>query len=73
VLPEQVKSLHPADKAVLLSVVIAAGAIASLLANPVIGALSDRTTSGRGRRHPWVVAAALVAAAGLVVLAAAAN
>jgi hypothetical protein len=45
VLPEQVQSLHPADKAVLFSVVMAAGAIASLLANPVVGALSDRTTS----------------------------
>ena len=71
VLPEQVASLHPADKAVLLSVVIGAGAIASLLANPVVGALSDRTTSRRGRRHPWTVAGALVGAAGLVILAAA--
>jgi len=71
VLPEQVKSLHPADKAVLLSVVMAAGAIASLIANPVIGALSDRTTSRRGRRHPWTLAGALVGAAGLAVLAAA--
>jgi MFS family permease len=70
-LPEQVQSLHPADKAVLFSVVMAAGAIASLLANPVIGALSDRTTSARGRRHPWTLAGALVGAAGLVVLAAA--
>jgi MFS family permease len=71
VLPEQVASLHPADKAVLLSVVIGVGAIASLLANPVVGTLSDRTTSRRGRRHPWTVAGALVGAAGLVILAAA--
>jgi MFS family permease len=71
VLPEQVQSLHPADKAVMFSVVMAAGAIASLLANPVVGALSDRTTSRRGRRHPWTLAGALVGAAGLVVLAAA--
>jgi len=71
VLPEQVQSLHPADKAVLFSVVMAAGAIASLLANPVVGALSDRTTSARGRRHPWTLAGALVGAAGLVILAAA--
>ncbi len=71
VLPEQVQSLHPVDKAVLLSVVIGAGAIASLLANPVVGALSDRTTSRRGRRHPWTVAGAVVGAAGLVILAAA--
>jgi MFS family permease len=70
-LPEQVQSLHPVDKAALLSVVIAAGAIASLLANPVVGALSDRTTSPRGRRHPWTVAGALTGAAGLAIVAAA--
>src|SRR6516165_1983218 len=55
-LPEQVASLHDhvgkngvpngAD-AVLLSVVMGVGAVASLLANPVVGALSDRTTSPR--------------------------
>jgi MFS family permease len=38
------------------------GAFASLLANPVVGALSDRTTSPRGRRHPWTIACALTAA-----------
>jgi MFS family permease len=79
-LPEQVASLHDhvakngvpsgAD-AVLLSVVMAVGAIAGLIANPVIGALSDRTTSPRGRRHPWTLGCALVAAAGLTVVAAA--
>jgi MFS family permease len=70
-LPEQVAALHPAGKAALLSVVMAAGAIASLLANPVVGALSDRTTSRPGSRHPWTAAGALTAAAGLAVLAAA--
>jgi MFS family permease len=79
-LPEQVASLHDhvakngvpsgAD-AVLLSVVMAVGAIAGLFANPIIGALSDRTTSTRGRRHPWTLGCALVAAAGLAVVAAA--
>jgi len=79
-LPEQVASLHDhvskngvpsgAD-AVLLSVVMGVGAIAGLLANPVIGALSDRTTSARGRRHPWTVGCALIAALGLAVVAAA--
>ena len=78
-LPEQVASLHDhitkngipsgAD-AVLLSVVMGVGAIASLLANPVVGTLSDRTTSPRGRRHPWTVACALTGAFGIVVVAA---
>jgi len=75
-LPEQVQSLHAASKyagenAVLLSVVMGFGAVASLIANPVAGALSDRTTSRRGRRHPWTVAGALTGAAGIVIVAAA--
>ena len=70
-LPEQVQSLHHADKAALFSIVMAAGALASLVANPIIGAHSDRTTSGRGRRHPWTLAGAVTAAAGLIILAAA--
>jgi MFS family permease len=80
-LPEQVQSLHDHVKqsnavpsgtdAVLLSVVMAVGAVAGLIANPVVGALSDRTTSPRGRRHPWTAGCALVAAAGLLVVAAA--
>jgi MFS family permease len=81
-LPEQVQSLHDhltgntsqvvpsgAD-AVLLSVVMAAGAIAALVANPVIGALSDRTTSRRGRRHPWTAAGAVAGAVGIAIVAA---
>src|ERR1700745_1203246 len=56
-LPEQVQSLHDhltgntsqvvpsGTDAVLLSVVMGAGAIAALVANPGIGALSDRKTS----------------------------
>ena len=78
-LPEQVASLHDhvgkngvpngAD-AVLLSVVMGVGAIASLLANPVVGALSDRTTSARGRRPPWTLLCAAIGAAGIAVVAA---
>jgi len=78
-LPEQVASLHDhiskngvpsgAD-AVLLSVVMGVGAIASLVANPVVGALSDRTTHPRGRRHPWTLGCALTAALGIAVVAA---
>jgi MFS family permease len=70
-LPEQVESLHRADKAALFSVVMAVGALASLIANPIIGARSDRTTHRCGRRHPWTVAGALTGLAGLIVLAAA--
>src|ERR1700760_706882 len=59
-LPEQVQSVHDhvakanvvpsGTDAVLLSVVMGVGAIAGLIANPVVGALSDRTTARSGRR-----------------------
>src|SRR6201997_2089475 len=72
-LPEQVQSLHDhitksnvvptGTDAVLLSVVMGVGAIAGLIANPVVGALSDRTTSPRGRRHPWTPGCGAIAAA----------
>jgi MFS family permease len=70
-LPEQVQSLHRADKAALFSVVMAVGALTSLIANPVIGAHSDRTTHRLGRRHPWTLAGAVTGAIGLAILAAA--
>jgi MFS family permease len=41
----------------------------AMIANPVAGALSDRTTSRFGRRRPWIVAGALAGAAALALLA----
>ena len=54
-LPEQAQICDKADKTVLLSVVMGVGALVALVANPVIGMLSDRTTSRWGRRHPWTM------------------
>jgi MFS family permease len=70
-LPEQAQALDRGSKTILLSAVMGAGAVAALVANPITGALSDRTTSRWGRRHPWTVAGAVAGAAGLTVLAAA--
>ncbi|HEX3591837.1 MAG TPA: MFS transporter [Pseudonocardiaceae bacterium] len=72
-LPEQAQALDAANKTLLLSVVMGVGALVALVANPVIGMLSDRTTSRFGRRHPWTVAGAVVGAGGLAVLAQAPN
>ena len=72
-LPEQAELLDKADKTVVLSVVMGVGALAALVANPVIGMLSDRTTSRWGRRHPWTVFGSVVGLAGLAVLAVAPN
>lgn len=72
-LPEQAAMFDAANKTVVVSIVMGVGAAAALVANPVIGMLSDRTTSRWGRRHPWTVLGSLAGAAGLVVLAFAPN
>lgn len=38
------------------------GVLVAMIVNPVAGALSDRTTSRLGRRTPWIVVGAVVAA-----------
>jgi MFS family permease len=68
-LPEQAQELDRADKTLVVSVVMGVGALVALIANPVIGMLSDRTTGRWGRRHPWTVAGAVLGAGGLAVLA----
>jgi MFS family permease len=68
-LPKQAELLDNANKEAVLGLVMGFGAAVALVANPAIGLLSDRTCSRFGRRHPWTVGGALVAAVGLVVLA----
>ncbi len=74
-LPLQLQGITPQHKIVALAVVTGAGAVASALATPVAGALSDRTTDTfglgrlRGRRHRWTLGMALLAALSLAVLA----
>ncbi|AWN27177.1 MFS transporter [Streptomyces sp. NEAU-S7GS2] len=53
----------------VLAWVTGAGAAVSMVANPLFGALSDRTASRFGRRAPWVLAGVLGGAAALVLLA----
>jgi MFS family permease len=74
-LPTQLQDITPDHKIVALAIVSGVGAIASGLATPIAGALSDRTTRkyalGRmnGRRHRWTLGMALLAALSLVILA----
>src|SRR5262245_4689986 len=69
-LPAQATVLAGADgKEYLLAVVTGIGAIASLIANPVWGLISDRLSATVPRRRPVLVAGALIGAAGLVILA----
>jgi MFS family permease len=73
-LPQQVESIAPGDKETMLAWVMALGAFAAIVANPLAGAFSDRTCvriGGRelGRRHVWTVGGAVLGAAALVLLA----
>ncbi|MCG8921721.1 MFS transporter [Lentzea sp. CC55] len=68
-LPQQAELLDKANKELVFGIVTGVGALVSLLVVPLIGFLSDRTTSRFGRRHPWTLAGAAVGAAGLAVLA----
>jgi len=56
-------------KEALLALVTSVGAAASMVANPLWGAISDRTRSRWGRRIPILVAGTLIGGAGLVMLA----
>ncbi|GGU21023.1 MFS transporter [Lentzea flava] len=68
-LPQQAELLDKAGKEFVFGVVTGVGALVSLLVVPLIGFLSDRTTSRFGRRHPWTVGGSVVGAIGLGVLA----
>lgn len=74
-LPQQVEAIAPASKEAMLGWVTGVGALAAVVANPVAGALSDRTAARRGgrlsgRRHPWTLGGALLGALALVALSA---
>jgi MFS family permease len=55
-------------KVVALSIVTGVGAFFAFVANPIAGALSDRTRSKLGMRRPWLIGGVIAGAAGLVIL-----
>ncbi|MGW4163618.1 MFS transporter [Streptomyces sp. NPDC004788] len=69
-LPLQLEHIDPHAKNAALSLVTGLGALVAVVANPLAGAWSDRTTSRFGRRRPWILGGALAGAAGLAVTAA---
>jgi MFS family permease len=70
-LPAQADRIAADGKEALLALVTGYGAFASMVANPLWGALSDRLRTRWGRRRPVLVAGTAVGVAGLLVLAAA--
>ncbi|GII83602.1 MFS transporter [Sphaerisporangium siamense] len=68
-LPQQVADVAPGGKETALAWVTGLGAAVAMVANPVAGALSDRTTGRFGRRHPWTLLGASTGGLALVLLA----
>lgn len=70
-LPQQAEALAPENKEAALALVLGFGAAFSLVANPLFGAISDRTTARWGRRAPWIVIGFAGGALAVATLAAA--
>jgi MFS family permease len=68
-LAKQSDAIAPGNKEFVFGLVTGVGAAVSVVANPLFGALSDRTASRWGRRVPWVFGGAIGGAIGLLVLA----
>ncbi|MGB3911178.1 MAG: MFS transporter [Pseudolysinimonas sp.] len=71
-LPLQIESMRATtdwvDSVVSFGIISGIAGMFALIAYPVAGALSDRTTGRFGRRRPWILGGTLLFAASLVVL-----
>jgi MFS family permease len=67
--PGAIEHIDPAHKVADVALVAGVSALFAAAANPVGGALSDRTRSRFGRRKPWLLAGSLGALAGTSALA----
>lgn len=65
---EQLSSANWLDPVIAFGVISAIAGVCALIAYPLTGALSDRTTSRFGRRRPWILAGTLLFAVSLFVL-----
>jgi MFS family permease len=73
-LPDQVqaqlKSTYWVDSVVAFGIISGISGVCAIIAYPLTGALSDRTTSRFGRRRPWMAIGAVVFAVSLILLGA---
>ncbi|ADO41608.1 MFS transporter [Ketogulonicigenium vulgare] len=65
----RIEAIDPVNKGANLGIVLGLGALAALIANPLFGMLSDRTTSRFGRRRPWMVGGVLLGLISLLIIA----
>ncbi|GAB3128028.1 MFS transporter [Glaciibacter psychrotolerans] len=73
-LPAQIdRELHPqnwVDSVVAFGIISGIAGLCAIVAYPLTGALSDRTTSRFGRRRPWIAGGAALFAVALLLLGA---
>ncbi|GAB3609933.1 MFS transporter [Humibacter ginsengiterrae] len=71
-LPAQIQNQLKTDdwvqNVIAFGIISGISALCAIVAFPVTGALSDRTTSRFGRRRPWIAAGALIFAVSLLLL-----
>ncbi|MFJ8816293.1 MFS transporter [Amycolatopsis thermoflava] len=74
-LPLKVAEIEPdpAARATVLSLVLVAGSVVGILANPLAGRVSDRTTWRAGMRRPWLLIGGALSLAGAVIIGLAGN
>ncbi|HZR42819.1 MAG TPA: MFS transporter [Ktedonobacteraceae bacterium] len=68
-LPARIALVAPANQTTTFSIIAGLGALASLLTNPIVGRLSDQTTSPLGRRFPWILVGMLLLLLAMLLLA----
>ncbi|MDQ1130164.1 MFS transporter [Microbacterium sp. SORGH_AS_0888] len=67
----KIQHIDPAGATGSLGLVLGIGALFALVANPLVGRLSDRTTSRWGMRRPWMLGGVLVGLGSFVLIGAA--
>ena len=66
--PARLAVIAPSEKAAVLGVMVALGAVIALVANVLFGALSDMTRTRWGARTPWLLVGSVTTAGTLVGL-----
>jgi MFS family permease len=65
----RVNQIDPAGKAASLATITSLGALCAMLAGPLAGKFSDRTTASIGKRRPWMLVGILGGLCGLFIVA----
>ncbi|MFK3676851.1 MFS transporter [Microbacterium sp. NPDC090218] len=64
----KIQHIDPVSTEASLGLVMSIGAAFALIANPLVGRLSDRTTSRWGMRRPWILGGAIVGLGGFAII-----